>query len=669
MPANSISRSPFATAILRLLFLVVGVWLVWIVSASLIRNAPTGFDASTLAAMQQLDRAKQTAATAESAAVSATQTAALASAASRSAAIYTAAAAQTRARAASVALATAQSRVSFALEGSRNRAAASPYFAWFGVLAVAVLWLISFLLAGDWNPLALAMGLDNRLSTSKMQALLWTATIGFVYAMLYADRLITHHIVDAIHVVPANVLIALGMSATSVVAAKAITSSQIAANPQAKGTNDSPSYDFGALVTDDGAATASLTKVQFLFWTVVAIVVYLVTAMQKAATVAACSPIDIDSGQLACGLPDIDTMLMAFMGLGHATYLGAKLARSPSPMLTSVVASVTPDGRTQLTLSGANLGSSGMLLMGGAAVDPTNLNWTSSTVSFDLPQKPDGSQWMTGDSTAFSVNVGGVASTPMNFQYSEPAQPTAGRALPQPPQPKIPIRQVPAPSRPPIATPRSTLKGIDVSYAQGIVDWDAVATGKLANFVYSRACYGANPADDDGSIFRRNHDECKRLRIPFGAYHFFLFAQNGADQANHFLQQIDGRYGELRAMVDVEEMSGVGSSVADMIANLGQFTEIVEKALGAKMLIYTNADTWNSRLGGTDAFKGHQLWVCNFTFDPTVQPAMPDGFPDGWTIFQYADNGSIPVLDGPGNHAVDLDILKGGITAILRPTT
>jgi len=118
-------------------------------------------------------------------------------------------------------------------------------------------------------------------------------------------------------------------------------------------------------------------------------------------------------------------------------------------------------------------------------------------------------------------------------------------------------------------------------------------------------------------------------------------------------------------MVDIEEMSGVGQSQANMISNLGSFTQIVEAALGTKMLIYTNADTWNTRLGGTNAFAGHQLWVCNFTFDPTVQPAMPNGFSD-WTIFQYADNGSIPVLDGPTTRAVDLDILKGGISAIMR---
>src|SRR5579872_3194026 len=93
----------------------------------------------------------------------------------------------------------------------------SAYFAFFGLLAVAALWIISAVLAGNANPFSLAMGADNRLSTSKMQALLWTACVGFVYAMLYADRAITHHFVAAIDDIPRNVLIALGFSLTSVV--------------------------------------------------------------------------------------------------------------------------------------------------------------------------------------------------------------------------------------------------------------------------------------------------------------------------------------------------------------------------------------------------------------------------------------------------------------------
>lgn len=206
------------------------------------------------------------------------------------------------------------------------------------------------------------------------------------------------------------------------------------------------------------------------------------------------------------------------------------------------------------------------------------------------------------------------------------------------------------------------IRGIDVSFAQGdSVDWDAVAAQNLAQFVYSRASYGTYSNDNDPN-FIRNHNACKGLGIPFGAYHFFLCTQSGADQARHFLARIDGYRGQLRAMVDVEQNSGTAHH---MIENLANFTDAVEKTLGAKMLIYTNQSTWNANFGGTDAFSGHQLWVSNFTEDPTVPPAMPTGFAD-WTIYQYSSGGAIPRLDGT-TTGVDLDALKGDLNAIRYP--
>ncbi|MDP9024007.1 MAG: glycoside hydrolase family 25 protein [Candidatus Eremiobacteraeota bacterium] len=203
------------------------------------------------------------------------------------------------------------------------------------------------------------------------------------------------------------------------------------------------------------------------------------------------------------------------------------------------------------------------------------------------------------------------------------------------------------------------IRGIDVSFAQGdAIDWDSVEAQGLARFVYARASYGTY-VDDDDPNFRRNHDECKRIGIPFGAYHFFLCGQSGAAQAQHFLQRIDGYQGQLRAMVDVEENSGAGDR---MIDNLASFTDAMERALGSRVIVYTNQHTWNTKFGGTDAFAGHQLWVSNFTENPAVAPAMPAGFTD-WTLYQYSSSGTLPLLDGSTTN-VDVDVLKGDVSAI-----
>jgi GH25 family lysozyme M1 (1,4-beta-N-acetylmuramidase) len=526
-------------------------------------------------------------------------------------------------------------------------------------LAVGVLWLVAAVLAGDLNPFSLAIGLDNRLSTSKLQVLLWTACVGFVYAMIYADRVIVFGHVDAIAQIPQNVLFALGLSVTSAVAAKAITSSQVAADPDTKDVAATPSYDPSALVREDGATTASLTKVQVLFWTVIAIVVYVNSAFHDLTTIVPCTG-------PACAFPDIDTTLMIFMGLGHATYIGGKLVGNSTPQLSKVVATGW-DPKTQLpslALSGGSLGTSGTVLVSGDPLDGSFVDsWTATLIKIRLD--PALGPWSPGDLIALAVNVAGALSPAITYVFAPPAtQPPA--APPATPPPAAP------PATPPTATPaspangtapvRGLLHGLDVSYAQGMaIDWDAVHRSGLAEFVYARATYAANPANDDPN-FGRNHDECKRLGIPFGAYHFFRFTVPAADQAAHFLSAIDGRTGTLCPAVDVEELSGRGDSVAQMIESLSAFIGAVEKALGRAMLIYTNRNTWNTALGGSDAFAGHRLWVANITEEPDTPPAMPAGFPD-WTIHQYSSTGRIPATDGSFGN-VDLNVLKGPLANI-----
>ncbi|HEX3468656.1 MAG TPA: GH25 family lysozyme [Candidatus Elarobacter sp.] len=553
-------------------------------------------------------------------------------------------------------------------------AESSPFFIRYGVLALVFLWLISAVLCGDLNPLALAMGADNRLSTSKLQALLWTACVGFVYAMVDASRVMAAGRVDPITNIPENVLFALGISATSAVAAKAITTSQVATSPNHKDGQPTPSYDPSALVRDDGASTASLTKVQILFWTVVAIVVYINNAYHDLGPLATCTA--------NCSFPDIDTTLMIFMGLGHATYLGGKLVQTSNPALTGVTELHDDQGVT-LVIAGSALGPSGTVLFNNVPLDRANVvSWTPTEVRVRPP-----AQWAAGDAITVAVSTGGGAPSPaISFTYggASGAKGTTAAPLPaQPPKPPPPKPQPapaptpqpghvpapkpapapqpsppPAPKPPPPVPPQGRPRGIDVSYAQETIDWDAVKQRGGCDFAYARASYGAQAKFDDDN-FARNHDECKRLGIPFGAYHFFRFTESAADQAQHFLSRIDGRSGTLCPMVDVEEGSGALGSAAQMVAALSAFIQAVEKALNSQVIIYTNADTWNSNLGGTDAFAGHKLWVTNFTDNLTGQPAMPSGF-KSWAIWQYSDKGSITTTSG-ATHPLDLDIAAGTI--------
>lgn len=200
------------------------------------------------------------------------------------------------------------------------------------------------------------------------------------------------------------------------------------------------------------------------------------------------------------------------------------------------------------------------------------------------------------------------------------------------------------------------IEGIDTSFAQRTINWTTVKSSGLVGWNYSRASYGANPADDDGWVFQRNHDECKRVGIPFGCYHFFKFSYGGAEQARHFLDQINGRYGQLIPMVDVEEDSGTTGDLQENIKQLDAFNQAVRAAVGCdRIVIYTNADTWNNTMGGTDAFSGQPLWVASPDRDI---PYLPKGWTD-WAIWQYGEK-RIPGING----YVDVDRMKGPIASL-----
>ncbi len=72
----------------------------------------------------------------------------------------------------------------------------------------------------------------------------------------------------------------------------------------------------------------------------------------------------------------------------------------------------------------------------------------------------------------------------------------------------------------------------------------------------------------------------------------------------------------------------------------------VEKKLGVKPIIYTNASSW-SATGDTTSFAadGYPLWVANFDVDRPLVPASNWGG-KSWTIWQYTSSGRVRGIDG-----------------------
>ena len=210
--------------------------------------------------------------------------------------------------------------------------------------------------------------------------------------------------------------------------------------------------------------------------------------------------------------------------------------------------------------------------------------------------------------------------------------------------------------------------GVDTSFANGMPDWDRAVQDERVRWVYSRCCYGTDKWDDDGSAFTLAHDACKRLKIPFSAYMFWIAWEDGAAQAQHAMQVANGRYGGNRFIVDVEEGSGLlgwGASVQTRIVNLAATLDGIKAAIGEPM-IYTNYDTWVNFFGGTDAFSGHSFIIAQYNGTPGVVDSIP-GIKN-IVGHQYSDGrglSPIPGLSTPDNN-VDRDVLLGGLETIAR---
>jgi hypothetical protein len=112
-------------------------------------------------------------------------------------------------------------------------------------------------------------------SASKAQLLLWTVVAIFSYTVIYADRVLNHNTFDVPTEIPSNLLVAMGLSAGTTLAAKVVSGTQIRSGKAQKQEEDSKG---GILLNDDGEP--DLSKIQMMAWTFLAVGVYLISVLK-----------------------------------------------------------------------------------------------------------------------------------------------------------------------------------------------------------------------------------------------------------------------------------------------------------------------------------------------------------------------------------------------------
>lgn len=83
------------------------------------------------------------------------------------------------------------------------------------------------------------------------------------------------------------------------------------------------------------------------------------------------------------------------------------------------------------------------------------------------------------------------------------------------------------------------LKGIDVSTHNNVVDWEKVK-GQI-DYAIIRCGFGMDQEDQDDKYFKRNVEECIRLKIPFGVY-LYSYAntvEKANSEAEHVLRLVN----------------------------------------------------------------------------------------------------------------------------------
>jgi lysozyme len=202
--------------------------------------------------------------------------------------------------------------------------------------------------------------------------------------------------------------------------------------------------------------------------------------------------------------------------------------------------------------------------------------------------------------------------------------------------------------------------GIDVSRFERRIDWTRVA-GSGVDFAFVQASRGSGSdcavkqwtcgAD---RFYDLNHRRAREEGIRAGPYHR-AFTNGGSIAAARrdaraealvFIREVGRlRPGDLRPVLDFETpFDGLGPGL--LRAWVHAWCNRVERALGARPIIYTNAYSWSFTDDARGlARSGHPLWVAHWGVS---RPLVPAGGWDGrgWSVWQYTNAGRVPGIRG-----------------------
>lgn len=188
-------------------------------------------------------------------------------------------------------------------------------------------------------------------------------------------------------------------------------------------------------------------------------------------------------------------------------------------------------------------------------------------------------------------------------------------------------------------------KGIDVSYANGSIDWNKVK--ESIDFAIIRSSFGSDLPSQIDSFFYQNVAGCEKNGIPYGLYHFAYFVdeKTAKDEADFAIRLAKECQNVRFIALDIEEDS---VRYAQRVGKAPNWTSCAVtfleriKAAGYLPVLYTN-QSWMTSVFNYEKLRSYKLWYA------APGASAPKYSPSIW---QCDWEGSVPGIHGD----VDMDL-------------
>ena len=204
----------------------------------------------------------------------------------------------------------------------------------------------------------------------------------------------------------------------------------------------------------------------------------------------------------------------------------------------------------------------------------------------------------------------------------------------------------------------SDVLGVDVSAAQGDINWRTSVVHFGAKFAYIKATEGSYYTNPD---FASQYDGSYDHGLVRGAYAFANPAtSSGTNQAEFFVSHGGGWSNDgktLPGALDIEYnpygQECYNLSHSAMVSWIRAFVNEYHAKTGRWPVIYSTTNWWDTCTGSNGSFGSEDpLWLADFASSPGANPP-------GWgffTIWQYADAGVMPG---------DQDVFNGNLARLV----